>query len=58
MVQLVGELKVENINVAAENECFYNMFNEAARLALKILSSGKLTVYSITVAAHQHEFAR
>ena len=61
-MQLVGELKVESINTAAENECYYNMFNEAARLALKILPSGKLirklTVYGITVAAHQHDFAR
>lgn len=62
VIQLVGELKVERINTTAENECYYNMFNEAARLALKTLSSGKLikniTVYGIIVAVHQHEFAR
>lgn len=62
VTQLVGELKVEKISASAENECYYNMFNKAARLALKILSSGKLieniTVYGIMVAAHQHEFAR
>ena len=62
VMQLVGELKIENINAAAENECYYNMFNEATRLALKMLPSGKLikkiAVYGITVAVHQHEFVR
>ena len=60
--QFVGELKVEKITIAAENECYYNMFNEATRLLIKILSSGKqirsATVFGITVAAHKHEFAR
>ena len=62
LVHSVTELKVKGITMAGENECFYNMFSEAVKLALKMLTTGKLirkiTVYGITMAAHQHEFAR
>ena len=48
--QFVGELKVEKITIAAENECYYNMFNEATRL-IKILSDQKCNCF-------WHKFAR
>lgn len=58
----VAELKVESFGVVAENECFYNMFGEAAKLTLQVLCKGKVVkhvkMYGIVVASHEHRYAK
>ena len=60
----VAELKVENFGVIAENECFYNMFGEAAKLTLQVLCRDKpqlvkyVNMYGIVVGAHDHKYAQ
>ena len=57
----VAELKVEDIDFAAENELFYNMFREAAKLMSKVLCKGRVvkyaTIYGILVAVQKHRRA-
>ena len=61
LVQGVAELKVDKLDLQAENECFYNMFGEAIKLTLKFLAGGFLitttNVYGILVAAHDKDYA-
>ena len=61
LVEGVAEIKVESINAAAENECFYNMFIEGVKITVKSLVAGKVikkvTIFGIVVAAHQPSFA-
>lgn len=59
-VQVIGmasELKVEDTQEDAVNECFYNMFGQGANLAMKAICKGRLvkevTMYGIVVAAHK-----
>ena len=58
----MAELKVESINPSAENECFFNMFGEAAKLFSSVLCKGKLVhnviIYGIVVATHKHQYAQ
>lgn len=55
----MGELKVDECDAKAENECFYNMYGKAIKLATNVLSKGKVvklvTMYGIVVAVHNHE---
>lgn len=55
-------MKVDNLDATAENEFFYNMFGEAAKLTLRVLCKGKLvqlvTIYGIVVAPHEHNHAQ
>ena len=57
----VAELKVGAVD-ATENELFYNMFGEAAKLASKVLCKGKMvrciTIYGIAVAVHKNRCAQ
>ena len=58
----VTELKVDKLDASAENETFYNMFGEAAKLTSRVLCKGKrvqlVTIYGILVSAHKHHQAR
>ena len=58
----VAELKVDNITSSAENECFFNMFGEAAKLVSSVLCKGKIVhnviIYGIVVATHKHQYAQ
>ena len=55
----MAELKVNNLDVKAENECIFNMFGEATKLTENVLSTGKIVrsvcIYGILVNAHQHQ---
>ena len=58
----VAEVKVHQLSASAENELFYNMFGEGAKLTTTVLCKGKrvelVTIYGILVQVHQHNKAK
>lgn len=54
MLGFAGELKLSNIGDETENECYYNMFGQGVKLAMKAISDRKLvqkvSMYGISVA--------
>ena len=55
----VGEVKVNNIILAAETECFYNMMAQASSLSLKLIEAGeyvdKAKMYGVVVSTEDHK---
>lgn len=53
MTGMTSEVKVENVQEDAVNECFYNMFGQGASHFCKGMLVKKVTMYGIVVAAHK-----